>query len=104
MSLLPLLLSPIPFPSFPLPKGADRAHYGPLLPVLDYAKSGHTRAMCAVTHPDEISCLKNWVGTVGDNTRGALGWVAGFNALTMSIRWRKWRDEYVVACSNGVTY
>ncbi|KAJ1030534.1 hypothetical protein NDA16_001443 [Ustilago loliicola] len=65
--------------------------YALINPVLDYAPAhpAHSRLLCAILHPTEPSCSKNFLGFFAREWQASAKFVAVFTALTQLLSYKK---------------
>ncbi|KAG9295018.1 hypothetical protein G9A89_017812 [Geosiphon pyriformis] len=66
---------------------------GPINPILALAHPGHTRTMCAMLHPDELSCLLNFSKFVAKEGAATLKFLGMINFLSLVLRWKQVRER-----------
>lgn len=78
-------LSALTPPKYPTTK------YALINPVLDYAPAhpAHSRLLCAVLHPTEPSCARNFLGFFAREWHSSAKFVALFTALTQLVAYKK---------------
>ena len=73
------------------PSKYPTTRYALINPVLDYAPAhpAHSRLLCALLHPTEPSCSKNFLGFFAREWQASAKFVAVFSALTQLLSYKK---------------
>lgn len=79
-------LQPSPFPT---------SQYTSINPVLDFspAHPAHTQLLCAILHPTEPSCKRNFLRFWASEWKASARFVSIFLAAVNVLKWRSWKRD-----------